>query len=75
MKITYDPYADAMYIHFRPGQAKETIEMKDDYLLDQDEQNYPLGVEILRVSEKLPSHKLKNVEFEFNLDEPRVLPK
>jgi len=51
LKITYDPMANAMYIYFRekPSVAYSK-EVSDGVIVDFDEEDNPIGVEILRVS-------------------------
>ncbi len=51
LKITYDPMANAMYIYFRekPSVAYSK-DISDGIIVDFDEDDIPVGVEILRVS-------------------------
>ena len=53
MKITYDPYADAMSITFKEGKVKKTVEIAPEINLDMDAKSKPLYLEILGVREKL----------------------
>ncbi|MBU2578722.1 DUF2283 domain-containing protein [Patescibacteria group bacterium] len=53
MKITYDPYADALSIVFREGKVKKTLEIAPEILLDVDSKSKPLYLEILGAKEKL----------------------
>ena len=53
MKITYDPYADAVSIVFREGKVKNTIELAPEVMLDVDLKNRPLYLEIIGAKEKL----------------------
>lgn len=76
MKITYDPYADAMYIYTN-GKKKvaETVEARPDFLIDIGAKDELLGIEVLSVSEKMPKKELKSVNLELNLETPkRFLP-
>jgi uncharacterized protein YuzE len=53
MKITYDPYADALSISFKEGKVKKTIEIAPEVNLDVDAKSRPLYLEILGVREKI----------------------
>jgi len=57
MKFEYDKDADAAYVYFqypiRDGEAKNTIELNDNIVLDFDAQGKLLGVEILNAKEVL----------------------
>ena len=74
MKITYDPYADAMYLYTNgKRKAARTEDVRDDLLVDFDDRNNLMGIEILSVSRKLPPKALKSVNFEVNLEPPKPL--
>lgn len=75
MKITYDPFADALYIQFNKLAVANTQEINNDFLVDFAEKNIPVGFEILSVSKKIPKKSLKSVSLEFNLREPKLLQK
>jgi len=51
LRMTYDPMANAMYIYLRdkPSVAYSK-EISDGIIVDFDENDIPVGVEILRVS-------------------------
>lgn len=57
MKFTYDQEADAAYIYFefpiKEGGVKETVELKENIMLDFDERGKLIGVEILDASKVL----------------------
>lgn len=53
MKITYDPYTDALSIAFKEGKVKKTIEIAPEVNLDIDAKSRPLYLEILGVREKI----------------------
>ena len=57
MKIEYDKEVDAAYIYLKypikDGEAKKTIELNDNIILDFDEKDKLLGVEILDASKVL----------------------
>jgi uncharacterized protein YuzE len=57
MKITYDKEADAAYIYLKkisPGEVKETIELKENIVLDFDSEKKLIGIEILSASKVVP---------------------
>lgn len=66
MKISYDPQADAIYIHFRSnGQhVAETREVTEDILVDVDEKENIMGLEILFASQQIPAAELASVTIE-----------
>ena len=57
MKFEYDKEADAAYIYLeypiKEGEAKKTIELNENIILDFDEKGKLLGVEILDASKVL----------------------
>ena len=57
MKFEYDKEADAAYIYLvypiKAGQAKSTVELKENIILDFDNKGKLLGVEILNASKVL----------------------
>ena len=63
MKFEYDKEADAAYIYLvypiKEGQAKNTVELKDNIMLDFDGKGKLLGVEILNASKVLNKKALK----------------
>ncbi|MDD5050218.1 MAG: DUF2283 domain-containing protein [Candidatus Pacebacteria bacterium] len=58
MKITYDKLADAMYIYFRKGKIKKTVEMNRNFIADMDTKGNVLGLEILNASSQLPKNQI-----------------
>lgn len=75
MKITYDPSADAMYIHFNDLPVNRDEELEEDIIMDYSAHNVPVGLEILSVSKKISKKALQSVQFEFNLEQPKQLSK
>lgn len=58
MKVSYDPEADAMYIHFsEKKRSTRTEEVSDDFLVDYSGKEM-IGIEILDASKKLPKKNL-----------------
>jgi len=62
MKFEYDKDVDAAYIYLEyplaEGQAKKTIQLNDNIILDFDAKNKLLGVEILSASKVLKKEVL-----------------
>ena len=64
MNISFDEKADALYIQFQTGKAKETLKIRDGILIDIDKNGKLYGIEILDVSEKLEPSELVNISIE-----------
>ena len=62
MKFEYDKEVDAAYIYLeypiKDGEAKRTIELNENIILDFDEKGKLLGVEILDASKVLKKEAL-----------------
>jgi uncharacterized protein YuzE len=50
LKHKYDPKADAIYITLNSGLYDHGYDLDDDRRIDYDENNVPIGIEILSVS-------------------------
>ena len=61
MKVTVDKEADALYMDLSDTRIHDSEEVKPGVILDYDEQNNLVGIEILRVSEQVPSATLKSI--------------
>jgi uncharacterized protein YuzE len=61
MKLTVDKEADALYMRLSDTRIHDSEEVKPGVILDYDENNNLVGIEILRVSEKVPTASLKSV--------------
>ena len=64
MRIHYDEKVDAMYIRFSDSKYHESEEVREGIVLDFDRKGHIVGVEILGVSEALPSGSLDSLNFE-----------
>ena len=64
MKVTIDLKTDALYMHLTDIRIHDSEEVKPGVILDYDEQNNLVGIEILRVSERVPAASLKSVLIE-----------
>ena len=61
MKVTVDKEADALYMGLSDTRIHDSEEVKPGVILDYDDKNNLVGIEILRVSERVPSATLKSV--------------
>ena len=60
MKTTYDKEADAMYIYLKSGsKVYKTREIKNDLIVDFDENNGVIGIEILNASHYVSPQSIK----------------
>ena len=65
MRVTYDPYADAVYIDIARGKGTLETKMLDDWVaVDIGADCSVIGFEILDASSRLDVEKLKTLEFE-----------
>ncbi len=64
VEVTVDKEADALYMRISDTRIHESEEVKPGIILDYDDQNNLVGVEILRVSERVPSASLRTVMIE-----------
>jgi len=63
MKMHYDQKTDALYLRLDDSKIIESAEVQPGIVLDFDANNQVVGVEILRVKERVPSADLKRIEF------------
>ena len=64
MKVTYDPWADAVYIYIASKTGDINTKIVDDSLMvDIDANDRVFGVEILNASSRLDVKELKTFEF------------
>lgn len=75
MRLTYDPYADALYIYTNGKKriTRKTQEIKPDLLVDFGPKNELVGIEILDISHKVPKKSLSRINFELSLEKPKHL--
>ena len=65
MKVTYDPYADAVYIDIARGKGSVETKLVDDWVaVDIGADRTVVGFEILDASSRLDVEKLKTLQFE-----------
>jgi uncharacterized protein YuzE len=64
MKVTVDKEADALYMRLSDACIHDSEEVKPGVILDYDDQNNLVGIELLRISERVPAASLKTVMIE-----------
>lgn len=60
MNVTYDPKADAVYIYFSDKKSTNTIEVRDDLLVDYAGSEM-IGIEVLDVSKKVTKKDMSSL--------------
>lgn len=63
MKMHYDQKTDALYLRLDDSKILESEEVQPGIVLDFNADNQVVGVEILRVKERVPSADLKHIDF------------
>lgn len=63
MKMHYDEKTDALYLRLDDSAIVESEEVQPGILLDFNDREQVVGVEILRVKERVPSADLKHLDF------------
>ncbi|MHB8471716.1 MAG: DUF2283 domain-containing protein [Gammaproteobacteria bacterium] len=63
MKIRYDEQADALYLRLDESAIVESEEVQPGIVLDFNAGNHVVGIEILRVKQRVPSANLKQLLF------------
>jgi len=63
MKMHYDQKSDALYLRLDDSKIIESAEVQPGIVLDYDANNQVVGVEILRVKERVPAADLKHLDF------------
>ena len=64
MKLHYDEQADALYLRLDESTIIESEEVQPGIVLDFNASNQVVGIEILRLKERVPSANLKQLLFE-----------
>ncbi len=64
MKVTVDKEADALYMRLSDARISDSEEVKPGVILDYDDDNNLVGIELLRLSERIPAASLKTVMIE-----------
>jgi len=63
MKMYYDQKTDALYLRLDDSKVIESAEVQPGIVLDYEANNQVVGVEILRVKERVPFADLKHLDF------------
>jgi uncharacterized protein YuzE len=63
MKMHYDEKSDALYLRLDESKIIESEEVQSGIVLDYNDNKQLVGVEILRVKERVPSADLKHLDF------------
>jgi uncharacterized protein YuzE len=64
VRVSFDQEADALYVRLDRSPVAESEEVRPGVVLDLDERGEVVGIEVLRVSERLPKAELKRMEFD-----------
>ncbi|MBI2906493.1 MAG: DUF2283 domain-containing protein [Chloroflexi bacterium] len=64
MKLTVDKEADALYLKLKEGHIAHTKEVGDGIILDFGDKDELIGIEILWLSDRVPSEALANLNIE-----------
>jgi len=64
MKVHFDQKSDALYFRLDESPIIGSEEVKPGVILDFNAKNQVVGVEILRVQERVPEASLKEMKFE-----------
>jgi len=64
MKVRVDENADALYLCLDDSRIVESEEVQPGIVLDFNERNQVVGIEILRVKERVPLANLRQMQFE-----------
>ena len=64
MRVRFDEHADALYVRLDESPVVESEEVRPGVVLDLDERGEIVGIEILRVGQRLPTAELKQTEFD-----------
>ena len=64
MRVHFDEKADAIYLRLDESKIVESQEVQPGIVLDFNEHNQVVGIEILRVKDRVPHANLKQMQFE-----------
>ncbi len=66
MNVHFDEEADAIYLRLDDSRIVESEEVQPGIVLDFNDNNQVVGIEILRVKERVPTANLKQMQFEIS---------
>ena len=64
MRVQFDEKADAIYLRFDESEVVESEEVHPGIVLDFNKQDEVVGIEVLRVKNRIPLANLKQMQFE-----------
>lgn len=64
MKVHFDEKADVIYLRLDDSKIVESEEVQPGIVLDYNEHSQVVGIEILRVKDRVPLANLKQMQFE-----------
>jgi uncharacterized protein YuzE len=64
MKVHFDEKADALYLRLDDSKIIESEEVQPGIMLDFNQAKQVVGIEILRVKDRVPLANLKQMQFE-----------
>ena len=64
MRLHFDEKADALYLRLDDSSVVESEEVRPGIVLDFNQRNQVVGIEILRVKERVPLANLRQIQFE-----------
>jgi uncharacterized protein YuzE len=64
MRLHFDEKTDALYLRLDDSSVVESEEVRPGIVLDFNERNQVVGIEILRVKERVPLANLRQIQFE-----------
>jgi uncharacterized protein YuzE len=64
MKVHFDEKADALYLRLDDSKIIESEEVQSGIVLDFNEAKQVVGIEILRVKDRVPLANLRQMQFE-----------
>jgi len=64
MRVHFDEKADAVYLRLDESRIVESEEVHPGIILDFNERNEVVGIELLRVKNRIPLANLRQMQFE-----------
>jgi uncharacterized protein YuzE len=64
MRVRFDQEADALHVRLDESPVFESEEIRPGVIIDLDQRGEVIGLEMLRVSQRLPMAELKHMEFD-----------
>ena len=64
MRMQYDEKADALYLRLDESPVVDSREVDPGVVLDFNANHQVVGIEVLRLKERVPSADLKQIQFE-----------